>query len=281
MKRRNFCLILVVLLTFLSFYHAWSLEKHSNGWIWPTGGKPSEKTLNTWHSYATHVGIDIPQKANKPVYAIADGKIADWNNNLPYYGDRRGSKGGAVLLEHIAIDKNGKKVIFYAVYGHNYIVEKLKKKGKEVKAGDIIAYTHPYYDYSGDMKIRADHLHFGIRPDEMEGNGKQFRGFSSDGKDHGWVNPKTFLNTHYPANYLSYFYISEGNLHLAWSPSNVPCDKARIWAYNQTCSAENSHPGICSTFYDQLSQQSDLDCTLEQYHKMLFGTIEEFQQFLP
>ncbi len=250
-----------------------AFEKHPNGWIYPMNRQPTNEEWNSWHSYATHVGHDYMQSAGKPVRAIADGWIEDWNNSLSYYGSKTGAPGGAVLLKHKAVDSSGKEKIFYAVYGHDYIVPRLKHKGKKVSAGEIIAYTHKYYYYGK----RADHIHLGIRPDEMECCGMQFRGFSSDGSDHGWVDPKVFLNTHYPLN-QGYFYVSEGNVHIAWSPSNVPCNKARVWSYNQTCSAENSYPEICNTAHYQLLQENYNEYSKDKYNTMFFGSISDFQQ---
>jgi len=207
-----------------------AFEKHPNGWIYPMNRQPTNEEWNSWHSYATHVGHDYMQSAGKPVRAIADGWIEDWNNSLSYYGSKTGAPGGAVLLKHKAVDSSGKEKIFYAVYGHDYIVPRLKHKGKKVSAGEIIAYTHKYYYYGK----RADHIHLGIRPDEMECCGMQFRGFSSDGSDHGWVDPKVFLNTHHPKRL---FFEKEelqvasfpGAENIAWYPRDKECDEAERW----------------------------------------------------
>ena len=77
----------------------------------------------------------------------------------------------------------------------------------------------------------------------------------------------------------SYFYVSEGNVHIAWSPSNVPCNKASVWSYNQTCSAENSHPEICNTAHYQLLQENYNEYSKDKYNTMFFGSISDFQQF--
>ncbi len=273
MKMKMFCVVLVTAV-FNIVSPTYALEKHPNGWIYPMNRQPTNEEWNSWHSYAGHVGHDYMQSAGQPVRAIADGWIEDWKDGLAFYGSKSGALGSAVLLGHRAIDNSGKEIIFYTVYGHDKILSKFKKKGKLVRAGEVFATTHKYYYYG----TRADHIHLGIRPYEVECCGKQFRGFSSDGKDHGWVNPKTFLNAHYPLN-QGYFYVSEGNTHIAWSPSNVPCKKAKIWSYNQTCSAENSYPGICDVAHYQLLQENYNEYSKDKYDTMFFGSIEDFQQF--
>ena len=230
MKARTFCMVLVMTVVMGVASSAVAFEKHPNGWIYPMNRQPTNEEWNSWHSYATHLGHDYMQSAGQPVRAIADGWVEDWNDSLSYYGSKTGAPGGAVLLKHKAIDSSGKKRVFYAVYGHNYIIPKLKHKGKKVSAGEIIAYTHKYYYYGK----RADHIHLGIRPDEVECCGKQFRGFSSDGSDHGWVNPKVFLKNNAP--YVDPSDDSEPKElnarvvdQYAWYPPNVDCQDAEIW----------------------------------------------------
>lgn len=76
-----------------------------------------------------------------------------------------------------------------------------------------------------------------------------------------------------------YRIISEDQTSIAWWPSDVPCNKASIWAYNQTCSAENSHPGICQTAYDELRNIDPWKYSGSNWRTIFFGDIDDFQNF--
>ncbi len=98
--------------------------------------------------------------------------------------------------------------------------------------------------------------------------------------------PRSFTpqNPKKPTKYIrfrptpTHFRFNEGGVYIEWSPSNVPCDKARVWAYNQTCSAENSYPGICNVAHYQLLQKDYDKYSQDKYNTIFFGSIEDFQQ---
>jgi len=195
MKKMVFCLVwLMGTIVMVSF--AYASERHPNGWVYPMGRQPTSEEWNSWKSYAGHVGHDYSQSAGKPVKAVADGKVVDFSNSLSRYGSWAGARGSAVLLKHKTLEG----VDAYMVYGHNRIKSGLKK-GDTVKAGEVIAYTHEYYGKNGK---RQDHIHMGIHPGTEPVIGiNRFRGVCTDSDNCGWVDPKDFLNTHHPDNYLS------------------------------------------------------------------------------
>lgn len=229
-------ILMAVFMVLFSVNQSNAFERHENGWVYPMNRKPTISEWESWHSYTGHVGHDYMQGADSPVYAIAEGTIVDYNNSLGkyknWYVQPDGSdRGGAVLVRHKTIDN----VVFYAVYGHNYIVDSLRTKFDRdgfanVKAGDIIAITHVYLGKSGTPE---DHIHFGIHPNDIDVSAP-FRGLSEDGSDHGWVDPKDFLNDHAPyVNFSDTSQSVEANLRLvgsvAWYPPNVECLDAKYW----------------------------------------------------
>ena len=255
-------------------------DKMANGWCWPTKTSNIGNYLG-WHGYnpgfsGNHLAQDIDADEDTDVYSIADnGTVLKSRNDVSYYGgatncssDGSGTSipGGGVVIRYV--DSNDQS--FDVLYAHlkNVYVSDGESVNSNTKIGKIRNYT-----WCGN---RMDHLHFGIRfPANDDGN--LWAGYGNTNK--GFIDPINFLNTHYPSNDSSYFYVSEGNTHIAWSPSNVPCKKAKIWSYNQTCSAENSYPGICDVAHYQLLQENYNEYSKDKYDTMFFGNIEDFQQF--
>ena len=152
----------------------------------------------------------------------------------------------------------------------------------------------PVYDSPepGDVAWWSGHVAYVERVDYVDGQWEKvyiseynYEKPHDYGTKHGSFRVFTPQSSNKPIKYIrfrpspSYFYVSEGNIHIAWSPSNVPCDKARVWSYNQTCSAENSHPEICQTAYDELLQANYNEYSKDKYNTMFFGSIKDFQQF--
>ena len=60
--------------------------------------------------------------------------------------------------------------------------------------------------------------------------------------------------------------------------ADVPCNKAKVWAYHGTCDANNSNPGICQIAYDELKAIDSDEHDRDFWRTMFFGSIEEFNQ---
>jgi murein DD-endopeptidase MepM/ murein hydrolase activator NlpD len=222
MKRTlSFLLIVISVIMFFHIEQCNAFKRHGNGWAYPMDRTPTSSEWNSWHSYTGHVGHDYIQNVNLPVRAVADGEIVDYDSSLSFYGGPSSSdKGGAILLRH----KTSDNIVFYAVYGHNYIKSGLSI-GSPVKAGDVIGYTHNF--------IGAEHIHFGIHPYAID-ESAHFRGFSTDGSDHGWVDPKDFLDNNAPyVDFSNNSQMIEATVRkvgdAAWYPPNVDCFDAQKW----------------------------------------------------
>ncbi len=140
----------------------------------------------------------------------------------------------------------------------------------------------------GDAAWWSGHIAYVERVDYVNGQWSkvyisEYNYIQPPGHDYGTRN-FTPQDPNKPTKYIrfrpspSYFYVSESYTHIAWSPSNVPCNKARIWSYGQTCSAQNSNPEICNTAYDQLLQENYYEYSKDKYDTIFFGSIEDFQQ---
>ena len=257
--------------------NSYAIEKTSTGFYWPIGEGNFNEACGSWlerdsahggcyFSGLYHIGTDMmtyeidPNKESSHVYAVSSGKV--------FYKHCKDSSWGpgncALFIEHKTV--NG--IVFTGLYGH---IRTSLKVNDEVYSGQPIGTTGPW---SGGV-----HLHFAIRYGKSIYPSPWGRLPNSEWPNtNGFVDPIHFLNTHYPLN-QGYFYVSEGNIHIAWSPSNVSCNKASVWSYNQTCSAENSHPEICQTAYDELLQENYNEYSKDKYSTMFFGSISDFQQF--
>ena len=163
---------------------ALAATKGTGGWYWPTG---TEK-LGSWDGYwvfrpqnhSWHMAKDIATPNGHPVYAIADGVVAESSPNSGY--------GGVLVIWH----KTGAGQKFLTIYGH--IARKNLKKGDKVVGGQVIGAITLY-----------SHLHFGIHPgNAYPPDGNPFRGHTYDPtQTYGWVDPIKFLKEH-PAALPSY-----------------------------------------------------------------------------
>ncbi|MCK4635415.1 MAG: M23 family metallopeptidase [Candidatus Moranbacteria bacterium] len=221
---------------------------HKNYWVYPMDRKPTKYEWNeSWYSYSVHIGHDYMQPAGYTVRAIADGVIEDHNDSLGFYGGWDGASGSAILVKH----KTSTGRVFYAVYGHNKLQGCLDT-GDKVKAGEVIGHTHVYF---GDGGKRADHIHFGIRPDEKDS--KAFRGRCSAADDCGWVHPDEFLNDNFPEmKFINVYeparmFFDEDDFDFGWWPSNVTCINAEAWARDKKI-VKNANESICREAFDDL-----------------------------
>jgi murein DD-endopeptidase MepM/ murein hydrolase activator NlpD len=157
--------------------------KGSGGWYWPTGSENFGGMSGYWvhrsNNNSWHMAQDMRLPQGRPVYAIADGTVAESKGEAGY--------GGVLVVWH----KTGDGQKFLAVYGH--VIRGNFPKGAKVRAGQVIGKANS-----------ANHVHFGIHPgDAYPPDRNPFRGHTYDPKQtYGWVNPVKFLREH-PA-YLPY-----------------------------------------------------------------------------
>ena len=279
-QKSSLTVLFVVIVSLSVASITYALDKTSTGFYWPIGESDFDQASGGWmeqdgedgrsgnyFSGLYHIGVDMmtretdPNKESSHVYAIADGRIF-----YKHCSDKSWGPGNcALFIKHTT--NTGE--IFTGLYGH---IRTSLKQGDEVYAGKLIGTTGLW---DGGV-----HLHFAIRYGSSIQPSPWGRLPNSEWPNtNGFVDPINFLNTHYPSNDSSYFYVSEGYTHIAWSPSNVPCNKAKVWSYNQTCSAQNSHPEICNTAYNRLLQENYYEYSKDKYNIMFFGSIEDFQQF--
>jgi murein DD-endopeptidase MepM/ murein hydrolase activator NlpD len=158
--------------------------KGSGGWYWPTGTENFGGMSGYWvyrsNNHSWHMAQDMRLSQGRPVYAIADGTVAESQANAGY--------GGVLVIWH----KTGDGQKFLAVYGH--IIRKNIAKGATVKAGQIIGTTNS-----------SNHVHFGIHPGSAYPPDRNpYRGHTYDSKQtYGWVDPVKFLRQH-PASVQPY-----------------------------------------------------------------------------
>lgn len=217
---KRFPLGLFAMVAILMFFPGIALTAtHQNGWQYPA---VSTRQNSGWHGYrwcrenengecvpvGWHIGIDFESFQGDPIYAIEHGEIADYSSNLGGYGSWcRGIDydGSAILVKHVARGHDGFSRTFYVVYGHNDITPGLAV-GDIVERGERIGTTHHYWGPRNLCTKDWSHLHFGLRPDEIDPIAP-FRGRSSSlTDDNGWTNPMPFLDDNFP------------------SPWNVSCD---------------------------------------------------------
>jgi len=99
-----------------------------------------------------HLGLDLWHDSETPVFAILDGTVHSFKNNINY-----GDYGPTIILKH-----NISGVLFYTLYGHLSLdsINNLKI-GRFFKKGELIAIL-------GDDSVNGDyppHLHFQIIKD--------------------------------------------------------------------------------------------------------------------
>jgi hypothetical protein len=154
-----------------------SPKKGTGGWYWPTGTEKLGSMDGYWvfrpSNHSWHMAKDIATPQGHPVYAIADGVVAESQGDAGY--------GGVLVVWH----KTGDGQKFLVVYGH--IIRGKLGKGAKVKAGQVIG------------KINSkNHLHFGIHPgNKYPPDGNPYRGHTYvESQTYGWVDPIKFLRTH-------------------------------------------------------------------------------------
>lgn len=222
----------------------------SAGYCWPV---QSTNYGLVWHGTnkgysGKHLGLDIIQTQDRPVYAIADGVVLHRSMTVGDYGGI-GVPGGAMIIRHK--DQNG--VDFTALYGH---VKNITTENS-VKKGDRIADVGPY--------VGAEHLHLGIRY-PFKDDAERWAGYSSS--DKGFVDVVYFLNS------IVYKSVTEQNLSIYWTPANTSCVNAKAWCYG-SCSA-NFHNGICQTAYNAMINLNYAKFTRSEWYTTFFGSQSAF-----
>jgi hypothetical protein len=108
--------------------------------------------------FVGHIGIDIANAEGDPVFAIADGDVANsgWSDAGGYY-----------ILQHIPVNVAGNTAERWVWYGH-LDPNGLPTVGSTLKAGQQIAKTGPHMvEHNGQTVTNGDssgpHLHFDIR----------------------------------------------------------------------------------------------------------------------
>ena len=257
-------------------------DKMLKGWCWPTGTDNIGNYLNFGEQNSNyhnrhHLAQDIDANEGDAVYAIADGEVLHVRDNISGYGGLKNCSpthtdnipGAGIIIKHRTIDNQE----FIALYAHLKNVQ----VGATVVVGQKIGEVRNYTACGS----RMDHLHFGIRfPNNDDSN--RWAGYELGGNYYNFINPINFLNAHYPLNLsVGYRIISNttwyNSVSIAWAPANVPCDKASVWAYNETCSAENNHAGICQTAYDELVDMAYWKYGGDDWQTIFFGDIDDFQ----
>jgi murein DD-endopeptidase MepM/ murein hydrolase activator NlpD len=124
-----------------------------------------------------HVGMDIRQSYNSPVYAITDGIIHEYMNTDP-------SRYWCIVVKH----REARGSYFYTVYGHCRLKAGLSV-GSAVAAGEAFAYVN---------ENNNQHLHFGIKVDPDFSTGWGSLELGLDANSAGWRPPRTWLFSHSP-----------------------------------------------------------------------------------
>jgi len=279
--------LLVLFLILFCCGNVFALDKTSTGFYYPIGENNFDSACGLWLERDSghggcyfngryHTGVDMmtwtTTGEESEVYAVADGIVVYRHCS----NDSWGPGNCALFIRHKLL--NGDE--FIALYGH---LRTSLQQGDKVYAGKVIGRTGPY---SGGI-----HLHFGLIPDNIIPGtnvangigwgrmGNQHWNESWPNKTNHFVDPIHFLNTHYPLNLSSYFWIREQNNEIiAWTPADVPCNKAKVWAYHGTCDASNSNPGICQIAYDELKAIDSDEYDRDFWRTIFFGSIEEFNQ---
>ena len=115
-----------------------------------------------------HIGLDLWINNSAPIYAVLDGKIHSFQNNIAL-----GDYGPTIILKHQIED-----FTFHTLYGHLSSESLIDKKvGDFVKKGEKIA-TLGLPPINGDY---APHLHFQIIID-LENNSGDYPGVCSQNK---------------------------------------------------------------------------------------------------
>lgn len=124
-----------------------------------------------------HVGMDVRQAYNSPIYAVADGTIYDYftDDNPRYY---------AIIVRH----REASGEYFYAVYGHCRLKNGLSI-GSNVTAGEIFAYVNENVN---------QHMHFAIKTNPDFSTGWGYLDAALDYYTIGWRPPRTWLLSHAP-----------------------------------------------------------------------------------
>jgi len=125
-------------------------------WITSIRGKRTHPT--TGEVGKMHAGVDIGQPINRPLYAIADGKVTHVNKNSE-------GCGYWLAIKHVMPDNDGNSKIFYAAYCHCQDI--LVAKDQTVTQGQVVATVGGLNFTRGNSK--HPHLHFNCHMDAIRG----------------------------------------------------------------------------------------------------------------
>jgi len=225
----------------------------------------------------THFGVDIlgprgtSQLCGKPIYPLYLGEVIDTKTGYA------GGLGNAVLMKHPGRAPDGGDL--YTVYLHMQS-KPLVSKGWTNGLSPI-----GFVGMTG-FANGVCHTHFEIRKffhdNSAGGNGwfhEKLSGIYAKGDvrntewaKNDWLNPENVFVRQ------GYRDISEGHISIRWWPSDVPCDKASLWEYNKTCSAEYSNPATCQLVYDELKSINPWKYSGSDWRTIFFGKIYDFQK---
>ncbi|CAM4903199.1 unnamed protein product [Rotaria socialis] len=119
----------------------------------------SQASLFSQDARCIHLGVDIAQPANTPIYAPLNGRIHSFKNN-----DKPFDYGPTIILEHVLAN-----VHFYTLYGHLSVISlKDLSIGQSIEAGQLVGYIGEKAENGG----WNPHLHFQIISDmdNMQGD---------------------------------------------------------------------------------------------------------------
>ncbi|CAM4946820.1 unnamed protein product [Rotaria socialis] len=119
----------------------------------------SQASLFSQDARCIHLGVDIAQPANTPIYAPLNGRIHSFKNN-----DKPFDYGPTIILEHVLAN-----VHFYTLYGHLSLISlKDLSIGQSIEAGQLVGYIGEKAENGG----WNPHLHFQIISDmdNMQGD---------------------------------------------------------------------------------------------------------------
>lgn len=167
------------------------------------------------------------------------------------------------------------------IHWHNASNWKHAAETADISMGDI--------PYPGDVAWWSGHVAY-VEKVDYDGNGQWTRVYISEynykwkhdyGKRNFTPNDDDRPEKYIHINPIKYRVISDSDnynsVSIAWLPANVPCNKASVWSYNETCSAEYSHSSICQTAYDELVDIKPWKYNQSDWETIFFGDIDDFQ----
>lgn len=206
--RKSMLFLLFAVTVFTYATEAYAMKKSRTGFVYPVnadyipvaqggyiGWLDVNVGLRDLGSPPYHLAVDFKVGTGTPVYAIADGTIAEARHQYV----ANANQGGVLIIRHKTSDGTD----FTATYGH---IALAKTQG-DVKAGDLIGtITDCWVRYQDGRVLNHPHLHFSIRP----GSGIEWTAYTSNPSvKYGFENPLEFLENRFPRNLIDW---KENNL---------------------------------------------------------------------